>query len=48
MKHGRGAQIVSTWPAALDDRRARRLGFVADRDVDDIVDQYVAEHPLRH
>lgn len=39
-------QVVSTWPGALDDGRARRLGFSADRDVDDILRQYVGEHPL--
>lgn len=37
------ARIVFTWPGALDDSRARRLGFVADRDFDEIVRQYVEE-----
>jgi nucleoside-diphosphate-sugar epimerase len=37
------ARVVSTWPGALDDRRARSLGFSADRDVDEIVRQYVEE-----
>jgi nucleoside-diphosphate-sugar epimerase len=36
------ARVVSTWPGALDDRRARRLGFSADRDLDDVVTQYVS------
>lgn len=36
------ARVVSTWPGDLDDRRARRLGFSADRDVDDVVTQHVA------
>lgn len=36
------ARVVATWPGALDDRRARRLGFSADRDVDAVVAQYVA------
>ena len=36
------ARIVATWPGALDDRRARRLGFTADRDVDEVVRQYAA------
>jgi nucleoside-diphosphate-sugar epimerase len=35
--------IVSTWPGAFDVSRARRLGFVADRDVDAIVNQFMAE-----
>jgi nucleoside-diphosphate-sugar epimerase len=34
-------RVVSTWPGALDDRRARQLGFSADRDVDEVVRQYV-------
>lgn len=37
------ARVVSTWPGALDDRRARRLGFTGDRDVDEVVRQYVDE-----
>ena len=36
------ARMVSTWPGALDDRRARRLGFSGDRDFDEVVHQYVA------
>jgi nucleoside-diphosphate-sugar epimerase len=36
-------RIVSTWPGALDDRRARRLGFTGDRDVDEVVRQYADE-----
>ena len=35
------ARVFSTWPGALDDRRARQLGFSADRDVDQVVRQYV-------
>lgn len=35
------ARVFSTWPGALDDRRARQLGFSADRDVDEVVRQYV-------
>ena len=34
-------RVVSTWPGALDDGRARQLGFSADRDVDEVVRQYV-------
>jgi nucleoside-diphosphate-sugar epimerase len=39
----RVTRLVSTWPGALDDRRARRLGFNGDRDFDDVVQQYVAD-----
>jgi len=41
----RVARAMTGWPAALDDRRARRLGFVADASVDAIIKQYVDEHP---
>jgi D-erythronate 2-dehydrogenase len=41
------ARVVSTWPGALDDRRARRLGFSADRNVDEIVRQYLTEARTR-
>ena len=41
----RVAQVVSTWPGALDDRRARRLGFSADRDIDGVIRQYMDERP---
>ena len=37
------AGVVSTWPGALDDQRARRLGFGADQDFDEVVRQYVEE-----
>src|SRR5207249_3507084 len=37
----RVARIVATWPGALDDRRARQLGFTADRDFDEVVRQYM-------
>ena len=40
-------RVVSTWPGALDDRRARQLGFSADRDVDEVVAQYVASDRTR-
>ena len=36
------ARVFATWPGALDDSRARRLGFSADRDVDEVVRQYAA------
>src|SRR5262245_11507760 len=36
-------RIVSTWPGALEVRRALRLGFAIDRDVDAIVQQFIAE-----
>jgi D-erythronate 2-dehydrogenase len=36
-------RIVGTWPGAFDTSRARRLGFVADRDFDGILRQFMAE-----
>jgi nucleoside-diphosphate-sugar epimerase len=39
----RVARAVLGWPGALDASRALRLGFVADRDVDAVVRQYVEE-----
>jgi hypothetical protein len=36
-------QIVCTWPGAFDVSRAVRLGFNADRDIDAIVRQFMAE-----
>jgi nucleoside-diphosphate-sugar epimerase len=41
------ARVVATWPGALDDRRARQLGFSADRDVDEVVRQYVSAAQTR-
>ena len=35
------ARIVGSWPGAFDVRRALRLGFVTDRDIDSIVRQFV-------
>jgi hypothetical protein len=37
------AQIVCTWPGRFDVSRALRLGFNADRDLDSIVRQFMAE-----
>jgi D-erythronate 2-dehydrogenase len=39
----RVAQVFSTWPGTLDDRRARGLGFSGDRDFDAVVRQYIDE-----
>jgi nucleoside-diphosphate-sugar epimerase len=36
-------RIVCTWPGAFDVSRALRLGFRADRDIDSIVRQFMAE-----
>ena len=36
-------RIVCTWPGAFDVSRALRLGFSADRDIDSIVRQFMAE-----
>jgi nucleoside-diphosphate-sugar epimerase len=36
-------RIVCSWPGAFDVSRALRLGFNADRDIDSIVRQYMAE-----
>ena len=41
------ARVVATWPGALDDRRARHLGFSADRDFDEVVAQYVRSDRTR-
>lgn len=35
--------IVCSWPGAFDVRRARQLGFEADRDFDSVVRQYMGE-----
>ena len=37
------ARIVCTWPGAFDVSRALRLGFSADRDIDSIIRQFMAE-----
>jgi nucleoside-diphosphate-sugar epimerase len=37
------ARIVCTWPGAFDDRRARRLGFASDDDIDAVVRQYMMD-----
>jgi nucleoside-diphosphate-sugar epimerase len=39
----RTMHIVCTWPGAFDVSRALRLGFSADRDIDSIVRQFIAE-----
>jgi nucleoside-diphosphate-sugar epimerase len=36
-------KIVSSWPAAIDAERARRLGFQVDRDIDEIVTNFIAD-----
>ena len=42
----RVARVVCSWPGALDASRALRLGFIADRDVDSVVQQYASERRL--
>ena len=39
----RVARVVCTWPGALDASRAAHLGFIADRDVDELVRLYMSE-----
>ena len=39
----RVTRVFSTWPGALDDQRARRLGFTGDQDFDEVVRHYVGE-----
>lgn len=41
------ARVVATWPGALDDGRARHLGFSADRDCDEVVQQYADQAQTR-
>jgi D-erythronate 2-dehydrogenase len=41
--HERVARVVCTWPGALDASRAAHLGFIADRDVDELVRLYISE-----
>jgi nucleoside-diphosphate-sugar epimerase len=38
------SRVVFTWPGKLDDSRARRLGFRADGNFDEVVRQYQREH----
>jgi len=37
-------RVVCTWPGDFDISRPLRLGFTADRDIDSIVRQFIAEH----
>ena len=39
----RVAHVVCTWPGALDASRAIRLGFMADRNIDELVGEYISE-----
>jgi D-erythronate 2-dehydrogenase len=38
--------IVLTWPAKIDPKRSLQLGFVRDRDIDEIIQQYVDEQQI--
>ena len=40
----RVSRVVFTWPGELDDSRARRLGFRADGNFDEVVRQYMRDH----
>ena len=40
-------RIVTTWPGVFDVSRPLRLGFSADRDIDSIIQQFIAEQRLR-
>jgi nucleoside-diphosphate-sugar epimerase len=40
-------RVVGAWPGALDDTRARSLGFPTDRSFDGIIRQYIAEQSPR-
>jgi len=39
----RTMRMVGGWPGAFDVRRPLRLGFIADRDIDSVVRQFMAE-----
>ena len=45
-RDARVARVVCSWPGALDASRALRLGFIADRDVDSVVQQYASERRM--
>jgi nucleoside-diphosphate-sugar epimerase len=37
-------RIVTSWPSALDNSRALQLGFTADNNFDDFIQQHIADH----
>jgi nucleoside-diphosphate-sugar epimerase len=39
------ANIVTSWPAAIDAARARALGLLPDKDFDSIIAAYLSENP---
>jgi nucleoside-diphosphate-sugar epimerase len=39
------SDMVGTWPGAFDVSRALALGFIADRDADALVTQFIADRP---
>ncbi len=39
------SDMVGTWPGAFDVGRALALGFIADRDADALVTQFIADRP---
>jgi nucleoside-diphosphate-sugar epimerase len=40
--------IVLTWPPYFDTARAKRLGFVSDSSVEEIIRSYIAEEGIAH
>lgn len=37
--------LVRTWPQDADNSRAATLGLAPDRDIDAVIEQYIADHP---
>lgn len=42
------ANIVTSWPAAIEASRARALGLLPDKDFDSIIAAYLSENPRTH
>ena len=39
--------IVKTWPVSFTTARALKLGFVADRDIDNVIRDYIGDQGIR-